>query len=165
MCSHQQDLGYKGFIANIIICEKSFCPVMVFPAPPYSLVCKNSQIKYGRAIKLNLSLPVLARRHSGFTFEIAAEERGIGEVQFFGNLQDGLVGLFEQHFCLGDHRLGNPCGWRLSACLADERAQIVRCKAKFPGIESGIPVLVEMLAHQGNKTPVQLLFSSWKRSR
>lgn len=28
MCSHQQDLGYKGFIANIIICEKVFCPVM-----------------------------------------------------------------------------------------------------------------------------------------
>ncbi len=27
---------------------------MVFPAPPYSLVCKNSQIKHGRAINLNL---------------------------------------------------------------------------------------------------------------
>jgi len=42
MCSHQQDLGYKGFIANIIICEKSFCPVMVFPAElleDYSHLC------------------------------------------------------------------------------------------------------------------------------
>ena len=54
MCSHQQDLGYKGFIANIIICEKTFCPVMVFPAPPIVWYVKNSQIKHGRAINLNL---------------------------------------------------------------------------------------------------------------
>ena len=42
MCSHKQDLGYKGFIANIIICEKAFCPVMVFPAElleDYSHLC------------------------------------------------------------------------------------------------------------------------------
>lgn len=46
MCFHQQDLGYKGFIANIIICEKSILtcdgiPRNIsrnFPAPKMAMI-------------------------------------------------------------------------------------------------------------------------------
>lgn len=50
MCSHQQDLGYKGFIANIIICEKAFCPVMVFPAPPIVWCVKTARSNTGEQL-------------------------------------------------------------------------------------------------------------------
>lgn len=50
MCSHQQDLGYKGFIANIIICEKVFCPVMVFPAPPIVWCVKTARSNTGEQL-------------------------------------------------------------------------------------------------------------------
>ena len=50
MCSHQQDLGYKGFIANKIICEKAFCPVMVFPAPPIVWCVKTARSNTGEQL-------------------------------------------------------------------------------------------------------------------
>ncbi len=50
MCSHQQDLGYKGFIANIIICEKTFCPVTVFPAPPIVWCVKTARSNTGEQL-------------------------------------------------------------------------------------------------------------------
>ena len=50
MCFHQQDLGYKGFIANIIICEKVFCPVMVFPAPPIVWCVKTARSHTGEQL-------------------------------------------------------------------------------------------------------------------
>lgn len=56
MCFHQQDLGYKGFIANIIICEKSILTCDGIPSTTYSLVCKNRQIKHGGAIEAKLHI-------------------------------------------------------------------------------------------------------------
>ena len=60
MCFHQQDLGYNGFIANIIICEKVFCPVMVFPAPPIVWCVKTARSNTGEQLKQSYTFTFLS---------------------------------------------------------------------------------------------------------
>ena len=69
----------------------------------YVGLCHNA----GAAFCL-LPLPILQRSHGGEALEVFGEEGGIGEVEIFGDLEHGVIGMAQLHLGLGDEGTINP---------------------------------------------------------
>ena len=86
-----------------------------------------------------LSVSILTWRHTCLALEVFTEERGIGEVQFFGNLGDGLIGVHQLNLDACDKGAVYPFLGGDTAGLADDGAQITLCQTHALSV---VPYLV-----------------------
>ena len=67
--------------------------------------------------------------HACLALEVLAEEGWIGEVEVFGDLVDGLVGVHQVHLDADDERLVNPPLGSDAAGLTDDGTEVTFGKA------------------------------------
>ena len=84
----------------------------------------------------------------GDAFKVLAEERGIGEVQFVGNLGDGLTGVHKFHFDAGDEGTVDPLFGCDAARLADNGAKIALGETHAVGIVAYLMLFGTVLVHK-----------------
>ena len=95
----------------------------------------------------------------GDAFKVLAEERGIGEVQFVGNLGDGLTGMHEFHFDAGDEGAVDPFLGSHTAGLADDGTQITLCETHAVGVIADLVLFGIVLVHELDKAVEDGLFA------
>ena len=88
------------------------------------------------------------------TFEVFAEEGGVGEVEFFCDAGNGLVGVHEFHFDTGDEGAVNPFFGGDTAGLTDYGAKIAVGEAEAIGIIADLVLFGTVLIDELNK-PVE----------
>ena len=82
-----------------------------------------SDIRLGERFKLFLPA-IFQRGHAGEALEEFGEKGGIGEVEVFADLEDGVVTVAKEHLCLGDEGTVDPVLGGGAAGLTDDGAKV-----------------------------------------
>ena len=94
------------------------------------------------------------------TLEVFAKEGGVGEVEFFCDAGNGLVGVHEFHFDSGDEGAVNPFFGGDTAGLTDYGAKIAVGEAEAIGIIADLVLVSSVLVDEIYKAIEDGLFST-----
>ena len=97
------------------------------------------------------ALAVFVGSHACFALEVLAEKGRIGEVEVFGDLVHGLVGVHQVHLDSDDERLVNPSFGGETASLTDDGTEVTFGETQALGVVTDLMLLGTVLVDELNE--------------